>query len=132
MGLCIPSMGQSPLYSKKPSSPSNKSPFLSSPISAKIPIDTAVHIGKLKNGFQFYIRKNPEPKNRVEFRLVVLAGSLQEEKNQLGAAHFLQHLAFSGTRHFPKMDLLRFFKHSGISPEPDLNTKTGFRRCNKT
>lgn len=60
-------------------------------------------MGRLPNGLTYYIRQHPKPENRVEMRLVVRAGSLQEDEDQLGIAHLVEHLAFNGTSHFQKM-----------------------------
>ena len=91
-----------------------------------IPIDSAVKIGRLKNGLIYYIRKNQEPRNRAELRLVVNAGSVLENDNQLGLAHFTEHMAFNGTRHFQKNDLISFLEKSGVKFGADLNAHTNF------
>ena len=68
-----------------------------------LPVDPAIRIGKLSNGLTYYIRKNQEPKNRAELRLVVNAGSTLETDKQVGLAHFVEHMCFNGTAHFKKM-----------------------------
>src|SRR5688500_11658016 len=65
-----------------------------------LPFDPAVVTGTLPNGLDFYIRKNDRPDNRVLLRLAVQAGSVDEEDNQQGLAHFLEHMAFNGSAHF--------------------------------
>src|SRR5215216_4746037 len=67
-----------------------------------LPLDPAVRTGKLPNGLTYYIRKNAKPEKRVELRLAVNAGSVQEDDNQLGLAHLVEHLCFRGTKSFPK------------------------------
>jgi len=91
-----------------------------------LPVDSQVLIGKLSNGLTYYIRKNSEPKNRVELRLVVHAGSLQEDSDQLGLAHFTEHMAFNGTEHFSRGDLVNFLEKAGIKFGADLNARTSF------
>ena len=66
-----------------------------------IPIDSAVRIGHLDNGLTYYIRHNEKPENRVEFYIAQKVGSIQEEPRQRGLAHFLEHMAFNGTKNFP-------------------------------
>lgn len=72
--------------------------------SATIPTDSNVVIGTLPNGLTYYIRKNVEPKNRAELYLVNKIGSIVENDDQKGLAHFTEHMAFNGTRDFPKMN----------------------------
>ena len=67
-----------------------------------IPIDKDVRIGKLDNGLTYYIRKNSLPANRADFYIAQKVGSIQEEDNQRGLAHFLEHMCFNGTTHFPR------------------------------
>ncbi|GAA4448568.1 insulinase family protein [Nibrella saemangeumensis] len=91
-----------------------------------IPFDPNVKVGKLPNGLTYYIRKNEEPKNRAELRLVVKAGSVLEENNQQGLAHFMEHMAFNGTKNFPKNELVSFLQSSGVRFGADLNAYTSF------
>ncbi len=92
----------------------------------KIPVSPDVTIGKLANGFTYYIRKNAEPKNRAELRLVVNAGSILETENQKGLAHFVEHMAFNGTKNFEKQALVDFLEKSGVNFGADLNAYTSF------
>ncbi|RRA98050.1 M16 family metallopeptidase [Larkinella rosea] len=91
-----------------------------------IPFDPDVKVGKLPNGLTYYIRKNAEPKNRAELRLAVNAGSILETDDQQGLAHFMEHMAFNGTKNFPKNELVSFLQSSGIRFGADLNASTGF------
>ncbi len=91
-----------------------------------LPIDTAVIIGKLPNGLTYYIRRNTEPKKRAELYLVNKAGSLLETDAQQGLAHFTEHMAFNGTRDFPKNELVDYLQKSGIRFGADLNAYTSF------
>lgn len=91
-----------------------------------IPLDAAVRVGRLPNGLTYYIRQHHKPENRAELRLVVRAGSLQEDEDQLGIAHLVEHLAFNGTKHFQKNELIHFLERSGQRFGPDLNAYTSF------
>ena len=95
-------------------------------LSDKLPMDPAVRVGKLPNGLTYYIRKNAEPKNRAELRLVIKAGSILETEEQRGLAHFMEHMNFNGTRNFPKNELVNFLEKSGIKFGADLNAYTSF------
>jgi zinc protease len=91
-----------------------------------LPVDKDVLIGKLPNGLKYYIRHNEQPKNRAELYLVNKAGSILETDAQLGLAHFTEHMAFNGTRDFPKNDLVNYLQKSGIRFGADLNAYTSF------
>jgi zinc protease len=91
-----------------------------------LPIDPSIKMGKLRNGLTYYIRKNAEPKNRAELRLVVNAGSILESDKQVGLAHFVEHMSFNGTRHFKKNELVNFLERSGVNFGADLNASTSF------
>lgn len=95
-------------------------------LSDKLPMDPAVKAGKLPNGLTYYIRKNAEPKNRAELRLVIKAGSILETEEQRGLAHFMEHMNFNGTKNFPKNELVNFLEKSGIKFGADLNAYTSF------
>ncbi len=92
----------------------------------KVPLDPSVKVGKLKNGITYYIKKNSEPKNRAELRLAVKAGSVLETDAQQGLAHFMEHMNFNGTTHFPKNELVNFLQKTGVRFGADLNAYTGF------
>ena len=91
-----------------------------------LPINPDIVVGKLSNGLTYYIRKNQEPKNRAELRLVVNAGSILETDKQVGLAHFVEHMAFNGTEHFKKNELVNFLEKSGVNFGADLNAYTSF------
>lgn len=91
-----------------------------------IPFDKKIEKGKLENGLTYYLRQNGKPKNRISLRLIVKAGSLQETDGQKGLAHFLEHMAFNGTKNFQKHELIDFLEESGIRFGPDLNAYTTF------
>jgi zinc protease len=91
-----------------------------------LPLDPAIRTGKLPNGFTYYIRHNEEPKNRVVFYLANKVGSVLETDDQQGLAHFMEHMSFNGTKHFPKNALVEYLQKSGIRFGADLNAYTGF------
>ena len=96
------------------------------PLDRKIPVDPKVMMGQFPNGLRYYIRENRRPENRAELRLVVNAGSVQEDDDQLGLAHFLEHMAFNGTKNFAKHELIEFMESIGMRFGPGLNAYTGF------
>ena len=91
-----------------------------------LPVDPQITIGKLSNGFRYYIRTNQTPENRAELRLVVNAGSLLEDEDQLGLAHFVEHMAFNGTKRFAKDEIVKFMESIGMRFGPSLNAFTSF------
>lgn len=109
-------------------SPKNKPGSARSQIVADglLPVDKNVLIGKLPNGLTYYIRHNEQPQNRAELYLVNKAGSILEADNQQGLAHFTEHMAFNGTRDFPKNALVNYLQKSGVRFGADLNAYTSF------
>lgn len=91
-----------------------------------IPFDPNVKTGKLKNGLTYYIRKNAKPENKVDLRLVINAGSILEEDDQRGLAHFMEHMAFNGTKRFPKNQLVDYLQSIGVKFGQHLNAYTSF------
>lgn len=102
---------------------SQNSPFS---LSANLPLDPQVKTGKLENGLKYYIRVNKKPEDRAELRLVVNAGSVLEDDDQQGLAHFCEHMAFNGTKHFAKQELVDYLESIGMRFGPDLNAYTSF------
>ena len=96
------------------------------PLTTKLPIDPKVRIGTLSNGLRYYIRQNTRPEKRAELRLVVNAGSVLETPDKLGLAHFVEHTAFNGTKHFAKNDLIKYLESIGVRFGADLNAYTSF------
>jgi zinc protease len=92
----------------------------------RLPADPNVTIGTLPNGVRYYIRENQRPEQRAELRLVVNAGSVLEDDEQLGLAHFVEHMAFNGTRHFAKQQLVSYLESIGMRFGADLNAYTSF------
>jgi zinc protease len=95
-------------------------------IEAPIPFDKEVRTGKLSNGFTYFIRKNSVPEKRVVMYLVNKVGSILETDGQQGLAHFMEHMSFNGTKHFPKNELIEYLQKSGVRFGADLNASTGF------
>ena len=96
------------------------------PLAATLPIDPAITTGQFDNGLKYFIRQNSEPQNRAELRLVVNVGSLVEDDDQQGLAHFVEHMAFNGTEHFPKQDMIAFLESTGMRFGPSINAFTSF------
>lgn len=96
------------------------------PLDEPLPVDELITVGKLDNGLTYYIRENDEPEGRGIFRLVVNAGSLQEDEGQRGLAHFVEHMAFNGTRRFEKQEIVRFLESIGMRFGADLNAYTSY------
>lgn len=94
----------------------------------KLPTDPKVSLGVLDNGIRYFIRENKKPENRAELRIVIKAGSVQEDDDQKGLAHFIEHMCFNGTKNFPKDQLVKFLESTGIRFGADLNANTGFDR----
>jgi zinc protease len=92
----------------------------------KLPLDPNVKMGKFSNGLTYYIKKNTRPEKKVELRLVVNAGSILEDDDQQGLAHFTEHMAFNGSKNFKKNELVSFLQSIGVEFGADLNAYTGF------
>ncbi len=97
-----------------------------SAVNKPLPLNKEVRYGKLPNGLTYYIQHNNKPENRVELRLAVNAGSNQEEETQKGLAHFVEHMAFNGTRHFSKNELVNYLESIGTKFGAHLNAYTSF------
>lgn len=95
-------------------------------LTTPLPIDPSVKIGKLDNGLVYYIRYNKKPEKRVELRLALNAGSIQENDDQQGLAHFMEHMNFNGTKTFPKNELIDFLQKTGVRFGADINAYTSF------
>jgi zinc protease len=95
-------------------------------LNAPVPIDPKVSKGVLENGMTYYVRANETPENRAELMLVVKAGSVDEDEDQLGLAHFAEHMAFNGTKNFPKHELINYFESIGMEFGPEINAYTSF------
>lgn len=91
-----------------------------------LPIDENVKYGVLDNGLTYIIRHNSEEKNRANFYIAQKVGSVLEEDNQRGLAHFLEHMAFNGSEHFPGKSMINFLERNGVKFGNDLNAYTSF------
>ena len=91
-----------------------------------LPVDKNARIGKLPNGLTYYIRKNSLPEKRVEMRLAINAGSILENDDQQGLAHFTEHMAFNGSKHFEKNELVGYLQSVGVKFGANLNAYTSF------
>ena len=92
--------------------------------------DPLVTRGTLSNGLVYYIRHNEEPRERAQLSLVVKAGSILEEEEERGLAHFVEHMAFNGTERFAKQEIVEYLESIGSNFGPDVNASTGFDRTN--
>ena len=96
------------------------------PLTALVPVDSRITIGTLANGLRYYIRQNTRPAGRAELRLVVNTGSVLEDDDQRGLAHIVEHMAFNGTRHFPKQEIITFLQSTGMRFGAHVNANTSF------
>lgn len=90
-----------------------------------IPMDPKIRYGKLDNGLTYYIRANNEPKNRAEFYIAQNVGAILENDDQNGLAHFLEHMAFNGTKNFPGKGIINYLETVGVKFGADINAHTG-------
>ena len=91
-----------------------------------LPIDPTIRYGKLDNGLTYYICPNEKAMGKTEFYIVQRVGSILEEENQRGLAHFLEHMAFNGTKNFPGKSLIAYLESNGVRFGADINAYTSF------
>lgn len=128
-GLSVALLTEPSLAQTKPTAkPATKAVANTKNVGVAIPNDPNVKIGKLPNGLVYYIRKNSEPKNRAELYLGNRIGSLMETDAQQGLAHFTEHMAFNGTKDFPKNEMINYLQRAGVRFGADLNAYTGFNQ----
>jgi len=96
------------------------------PQGEQVPVDPDYRIGKLDNGLTYYIRHNTEPAGRASYYIIQNVGAILEKDNQNGLAHFLEHMAFNGTKHFPGMTLLSTLEKHGVAFGRNINAYTSF------
>jgi zinc protease len=101
-------------------------PLTATQLAQKLPTDPDTTTGTYPNGLRYYVRKNALPEKRAELRLVVNAGSLLEEDDQQGLAHFVEHMAFNGTKNFPKNEMVSFMESIGMKFGAHVNAYTSF------
>ena len=95
-------------------------------LAQQLPMDAVVRHGKLDNGLTYYIYPNEQAKHEAEFYIVQRVGSILEEEHQRGLAHFLEHMAFNGTKHFPGKRLIGYLEENGVKFGTDINAYTSF------
>nr|WP_315481499.1 insulinase family protein [uncultured Undibacterium sp.] len=105
------------------SAQSSNSPFAAH---KSIPYSSQLIKARLNNGLTYYLQKNAKPEKKAELRLVIKAGSILEDEDQQGLAHFTEHMAFNGSKHFKKNDLVSFLESMGVKFGADLNAYTSF------
>ena len=111
----------------QPAAPSAApTPGIDTASATPLPRDPRIVVGTLPNGIRYYVRRNEKPEKRAELRLVVNAGSILEDDDQKGLAHFLEHMAFNGTARFPKNQLVSYLESVGMRFGPDINASTSF------
>ncbi len=93
-----------------------------------VPFDQNVRRGKLENGLTYYIRHNEKPSQRANFYIAQKVGSILEEDDQQGLAHFLEHMAFNGTKNFPGKELLNYMEHNGVKFGENVNAWTSIEQ----
>jgi zinc protease len=101
-------------------------PAQSAALTDPMPVDPQITRGQLPNGMRYYVRANKKPEKRAELRLAIKAGSILEDDDQQGLAHFAEHMAFNGTQHFPKHEVVSFLESLGMRFGADLNAYTSF------
>ncbi|GMQ80689.1 MAG: insulinase family protein [Rhodothermia bacterium] len=106
--------------------PQDQTELMENAVETLLPIDPLVRKGSLPNGLNYMIRSNERPENRAELRLVVNVGSILEDDDQLGLAHFVEHMAFNGTQNFEKQELIDYLESIGMQFGPDINAYTSF------
>ena len=92
----------------------------------QLPVDPELHYGTLPNGFTYYIRHNATPPGRAHFWLVHKVGSVMEEENERGLAHFLEHMAFTGTKNYNDVLLYNYLTRNGLAFGTDVNATTSY------
>src|SRR5215831_3555897 len=95
-------------------------------LSENLPVDPEATVGTLPNGLRYYVRGNAKPPKRAELRLVVRAGSVLEDDDQRGLAHYVEHMLFEGTEHFPRQSIIDFLGSLGLSLGADANAATSY------
>ena len=95
-------------------------------LDSRLPLDPSITAGRFSNGLRYFIRTTKRPEKRAELRLVVDVGSIVEADDQLGLAHFVEHMAFNGTKHFPKQETVAFLESLGMRFGPSINASTSF------
>ncbi|HKW00569.1 MAG TPA: insulinase family protein [Vicinamibacterales bacterium] len=118
------------LAAQTPTTPQAPAPAASTAktigLNQPVPTDPQITVGKFPNGLRYYLKTNRKPEKRAELRLVVNAGSVLEDDNQKGLAHFVEHMAFNGTKHYPRQQIIAFMQSIGMQFGPSINAFTTF------
>ena len=109
-----------------PAPAASATPVIAVDLKPALPFDSSIATAKLPNGLTYFVRANKQPEHRAELRLVVNAGSVLEDDDQRGLAHFVEHMAFNGTKRFPKHQLGDFLESVGMRFGPGINAATGY------
>jgi zinc protease len=109
-----------------PAAPPAAAPAATAALDAVLPLEPSIRTGRLANGLRYFVRQNGRPARRVSLRLAVDVGSVQEEDDQRGLAHFLEHMAFNGSTHFKPGELVAFLESIGARFGPHVNASTSF------
>ncbi|MGE3956295.1 MAG: M16 family metallopeptidase [Vicinamibacterales bacterium] len=115
-----------PVWAQQPSQANPAQRAAQDPLTAVIAVTPEVRTGRLPNGLEYYVRSNGTPRGRAELRLVVNAGSVLEDENQRGLAHFVEHMAFNGTTNFPGGEIPAFIQRLGMRFGAHVNAHTSF------
>lgn len=130
VAVCLLAASVHPALAQAPAASAGREATAASVASYRLtqlmPVDPEATVGVLPNGLRYYVRPNARPADRVELRLVVKAGSVLEDPDQLGLAHFVEHMQFEGTRHFPRQGINDFLASLGLGIGPDANAQTSF------
>src|ERR1700690_1647646 len=110
----------------KPVTSASATPVADGVPDAPLPLDARVKMGKLPSGLTYYVLQHKKPEHRAQVWLAGNAGSVLEDDDQRGLAHFVEHMGFNGTTRFPKQALVDFLEKSGVSFGADLNAYTSF------
>ena len=106
--------------------PPPPAPVGQDPLDAPLPLDARIRKGTLPNGLNYYVLPHTKPEHRAQIWLAVNAGSVLEDDDQRGLAHFVEHMGFNGTKRFPKQAIVDFLEKSGVKFGADLNAYTSF------
>ncbi len=109
-----------------PPAPPAAAPAATAALDAALPLEPSIRTGRLPNGLRYFVRQNGRPANRVSVRLAVDVGSVQEDDDQRGLAHFLEHMAFNGSTNFKPGELVAFLESIGARFGPHVNASTSF------
>ena len=121
--IATPPPAPAPLPKAEPAASVSKP---ADPMEQVTPLDPEIQKGKLGNGLTYYVMKHKKPETRASLWLAVNAGSVLEDEDQRGLAHFCEHMAFNGTKRFPKMDIVNYIEKVGMQFGADVNAYTSF------